>query len=127
MVVPAARLRRFAAWIAGPSAIGSVNGMPSSITSAPPSTSASRIAAVAPAGSPAVTKETSAGWPGEGGGKAGHIVVRRALCRITSQSIIRDTAIMTATTIVCQYHFSNWKPNLPRFIPRKYRSRLMRF
>ena len=56
---PRPRLRRFAAWIAGPSAIGSVNGMPSSITSAPPSTSASRIAAVSP--SPAVTKVTSAG------------------------------------------------------------------
>ena len=37
-----------AAWIAGPSAIGSVKGMPSSITSAPPSTSASSTAAVGP-------------------------------------------------------------------------------
>jgi hypothetical protein len=63
VVVPAPRLRRFAAWIAGPSAIGSVKGMPSSITSAPPSTSASRISATqSPSGegSPAVTNVTSA-------------------------------------------------------------------
>src|SRR6186713_1033505 len=61
VVVPFARLRKLAAWIAGPSAIGSVNGMPSSITSAPPSTTASRLAAVSP--SPAVMKQTSAGRP----------------------------------------------------------------
>jgi hypothetical protein len=35
MVCPAFKARRPAAWIAGPSAIGSVKGMPSSITSAP--------------------------------------------------------------------------------------------
>ena len=35
MVCPALSARTPAAWIAGPSAIGSVNGMPSSITSAP--------------------------------------------------------------------------------------------
>src|SRR6187402_2420404 len=61
VVVPLPRERKLAAWIAGPSAIGSVNGMPSSITSAPPSTSASRLAAVSP--SPAVMKHTSAGRP----------------------------------------------------------------
>src|SRR3990170_1061170 len=59
--VPLPSERKFAAWIAGPSAIGSVNGIPSSITSAPPSTSASRLAAVSP--SPAVMKHTSAGRP----------------------------------------------------------------
>ena len=53
-----------AAWIAGPSAIGSVNGMPSSIASAPPATSASRIGPVASVvGSPAVTNATSAARP----------------------------------------------------------------
>ena len=40
MVCPALSARRHAAWIAGPSAIGSVNGMPSSITSAPAAGSA---------------------------------------------------------------------------------------
>ena len=44
MVCPAASARRPAAWIAGPSAIGSVNGMPSSITSAPAAGSALTIA-----------------------------------------------------------------------------------
>ena len=51
------------AWIAGPSAIGSVNGMPSSITSAPAG-SALRIASeVSGSGSPAVRKVTSAARP----------------------------------------------------------------
>ena len=64
MRVPAVSERMLAAWIAGPSAIGSVKGMPSSITSAPPATNASRIAGVAAAsGSPAVTKHTSAALP----------------------------------------------------------------
>src|SRR3546814_12706028 len=50
--------------MAGPSAIGSVKGMPSSMMSAPPSTSASRIAGVSSTvGSPAVTKVTSAARP----------------------------------------------------------------
>ena len=44
MVAPAASARTPAAWIAGPSAIGSVNGMPSSITSAPAAGSALTIA-----------------------------------------------------------------------------------
>jgi len=35
MSCPALSARKPAAWIAGPSAIGSVNGMPSSSTSAP--------------------------------------------------------------------------------------------
>jgi hypothetical protein len=35
MFCPALSARRLEAWIAGPSAIGSVKGMPSSITSAP--------------------------------------------------------------------------------------------
>ena len=43
-VCPAFSARRPAAWIAGPSAIGSVNGMPSSITSAPAAGSAFTIA-----------------------------------------------------------------------------------
>jgi hypothetical protein len=34
-VMPVRKARNEEAWIAGPSAIGSVNGMPSSITSAP--------------------------------------------------------------------------------------------
>ena len=44
MVCPALSARKPAAWIAGPSAIGSVNGMPSSITSAPAFGSALAIA-----------------------------------------------------------------------------------
>ena len=44
MFCPALSARNPAAWIAGPSAIGSVNGMPSSITSAPACGSALRIA-----------------------------------------------------------------------------------
>ena len=43
MFAPAWSARKPAAWIAGPSAIGSVNGMPSSITSAPAFGSACRI------------------------------------------------------------------------------------
>src|SRR6185437_863993 len=49
-------------WITGPSAIGSENGTPSSITSAPAFTSACITGTVcAGAGSPAVTKGTNAG------------------------------------------------------------------
>ena len=48
-------------WITGPSAIGSEKGMPSSITSAPPSASAFMIGTVRRGlGSPAVTKGISA-------------------------------------------------------------------
>ena len=64
MVWPALSARSPAAWIAGPSAIGSVNGMPSSITSAPAFGSALRIAsAVLASGSPAVRKVTSPARP----------------------------------------------------------------
>src|SRR5262245_13621036 len=63
-VCPALRARRPAAWIAGPSAIGSVNGMPSSITSAPAPGSARRMASeVSESGSPAVRNVTSAARP----------------------------------------------------------------
>ena len=59
-VMPDFKARRLEAWIAGPSAIGSENGMPSSITSAPASASPPRIfAEVAPSGSPAVRNVTS--------------------------------------------------------------------
>ena len=52
----------FVSWIAGPSAIGSENGTPSSIMSAPPSCMASRIGTVSwGVGYPAVTKVTNAG------------------------------------------------------------------
>ena len=62
MFWPAWSARRPPAWIAGPSAIGSVNGMPSSITSAPAFGSAFRIASeVFVSGSPAMVKVTSAG------------------------------------------------------------------
>ena len=64
MVCPALSARRPAAWTAGPSAIGSVNGMPSSITSAPAAGSALTIASeVSASGSPAVTNVTSAARP----------------------------------------------------------------
>src|SRR3982751_1178676 len=50
--------------MAGPSAIGSVNGMPSSMTSAPASGNAFRIASeVSASGSPAVRNVTSAARP----------------------------------------------------------------
>ena len=64
MVCPALRARCEDAWIAGPSAIGSENGMPSSITSAPAGGSALRIASeVSLSGSPAVRNVTSAARP----------------------------------------------------------------
>ena len=64
MFWPALSARRPPAWIAGPSAIGSVNGMPSSITSAPAFGSAFRIASeVLVSGSPAIVKVTSAARP----------------------------------------------------------------
>ena len=64
MVWPALSARTPAAWIAGPSAIGSVNGMPSSITSAPAFGSALAMASeVAVSGSPAMVKVTSAARP----------------------------------------------------------------
>ena len=44
-VMPEASARRPAAWIAGPSAIGSVKGMPSSMRSAPATGSFARISA----------------------------------------------------------------------------------
>src|SRR5438876_6660063 len=63
-VCPALSARSEEAWMAGPSAIGSVNGMPSSITSAPAAGSALRIASeVSGSGSPAVRKVTSAARP----------------------------------------------------------------
>src|SRR5437773_5378838 len=64
MVWPALSARCDESWIAGPSAIGSVNGMPSSITSAPAAGSALRIASeVSGSGSPAVRKVTNAARP----------------------------------------------------------------
>src|ERR1700730_7563691 len=63
-VWPALSARCDDSWIAGPSAIGSVNGMPSSITSAPAAGSARRIASeVSGSGSPAVRNATSAARP----------------------------------------------------------------
>src|SRR5262245_10742424 len=63
-VCPALSARCDDAWIAGPSAIGSVNGMPSSITSAPACGRALRIASeVSLSGSPAVRNVTSAARP----------------------------------------------------------------
>src|SRR5579884_2512795 len=54
-VVPARRARSDPRWITGPSAIGSENGTPSSIRSAPPRSSAATIRAVySGEGSPAV-------------------------------------------------------------------------
>jgi hypothetical protein len=53
--MPRASARSPACWITGPSAIGSLKGTPSSITSAPPAASACMISGVASAyGSPAV-------------------------------------------------------------------------
>src|SRR5262245_40813225 len=64
MSCPALSARCDEAWIAGPSAIGSVNGMPSSITSAPAAGSALRIASdVSASGSPAVRNVTNAARP----------------------------------------------------------------
>ncbi len=55
MPMPLASARSEAFWITGPSAIGSENGTPSSITSAPARAIASMISALASAnGSPAV-------------------------------------------------------------------------
>jgi hypothetical protein len=54
--MPAASARRPAAWIAGPSAMGSEKGMPSSMMSAPAAGNPARIrAVVAASGSPAIT------------------------------------------------------------------------
>ena len=64
MFCPAASARSPAAWIAGPSAIGSVNGMPSSIRSAPACGNALTMASeVSWSGSPAMTKVISAARP----------------------------------------------------------------
>ena len=58
-VMPPFKARKPAAWIAGPSAIGSVNGMPISMRSAPAAGSARRmLSEVAPSGSPAMVKVT---------------------------------------------------------------------
>src|SRR5690606_29194526 len=58
---PRARARSELAWMTGPSAIGSENGTPSSITSAPAATSACMTGTVASSeGSPAVMNGTSA-------------------------------------------------------------------
>src|SRR5215467_12919984 len=63
-VCPALSARCEDAWMAGPSAIGSVNGMSSSITSAPAFGSALMSASeVSASGSPAVRKVTSAARP----------------------------------------------------------------
>src|SRR6185436_5547519 len=61
---PCASARSEARWMTGPSAIGSENGTPSSITSAPAVTNASRIGSVcAGVGSPTVTYGMSAVRP----------------------------------------------------------------
>src|SRR5262245_21003713 len=63
-VCPALSARCDDIWIAGPSAIGSVNGMPSSTTSAPAAGRARRMASeVSRSGSPAVRNVTSAARP----------------------------------------------------------------
>src|SRR6478735_4016293 len=63
-VCPALSARWDDIWIAGPSAIGSVNGMPSSMTSAPAAGRArTRARDVAGSGSPAVRNVTSAARP----------------------------------------------------------------
>src|SRR5689334_6504908 len=62
--MPAFSARRPAACIDGPSAIGSVNGMPISMMSAPAGGSALTIASeVSGSGSPAITKVTKAERP----------------------------------------------------------------
>ena len=53
MPTPSASACSLARWITGPSAIGSENGTPSSIASAPPATSACMIGTVS----------AGAGWP----------------------------------------------------------------
>src|SRR5689334_14926445 len=64
MLAPALSARTEDACTAGPSAMGSVKGMPSSITSAPAAGSFSRIAKlVSMSGSPAVMKGTKAARP----------------------------------------------------------------
>src|SRR3954453_16204455 len=63
-VCPALRARWDDSWIAGPSAIGSVNGIPSSLTSAPAAgTARTRASDVSGSGSPAVRNVTSAARP----------------------------------------------------------------
>src|SRR5436309_2117548 len=63
-VIPAASARAAERWRTGPSAIGSENGTPSSITSAPSATAArTRSRVVGRSGSPAVKYGTSATWP----------------------------------------------------------------
>src|SRR6201997_4502576 len=63
-VCPALSARCDDSWIAGPSAIGSVNGMPSSTTSAPAAgTARSSASEVSGSGSPAVRNVTSAARP----------------------------------------------------------------
>ena len=58
-VAPAFRARSELAWIDGPSAIGSENGIPNSMMSAPAAARPPRISMeVAGSGSPAVTKAT---------------------------------------------------------------------
>src|SRR6201985_1670040 len=64
MLAPAFRARTEEASTAGPSAIGSVKGMPNSITSAPAAGSLSSMAKlVSMSGSPAVMKGTKAARP----------------------------------------------------------------
>ena len=61
VVTPPLSARSLAAWITGPSAVGSEKGMPSSIRSAPPFTAArTQAAVVARSGSPQVMKATNA-------------------------------------------------------------------
>src|SRR5690349_22239366 len=64
MLAPLWSARSEEAWIAGPSAMGSLKGIPSSIRSAPAAGSCLTIAAeVLRSGSPAVTKVTKAARP----------------------------------------------------------------
>src|SRR6516162_1248174 len=61
-VVPERNARSLARWIAGPSATGSLNGTPSSITSAPAPIAANTTSlVVCKSGSPQVTYATSPG------------------------------------------------------------------
>jgi hypothetical protein len=61
---PALSARSAAAWITGPSATGSLNGMPTSTMSAPASTNvSSSVALVSLSGSPSIRKAPNAPSP----------------------------------------------------------------
>ena len=121
-VRPRASARPAAAWITGPSATGSEKGMPTSSMSAPPSTSASRIAAlVSRSGSPSMTKAPNAPSPRAASARehrrvAAHAASSSRRCACSMSLSPRPERLTTSTiSVAASASFSAWAERMGGF------------